>query len=126
MATRKQREHQWAATTVLPERHRPLWGHTSTTGYCCQEAKHQTARDTGLEDPSVYSGHQCFADPLSPPHPCLRNTLLPMCPKGHQRAVSVLGAKLMNKYPFGSRSDSHPRNIFARIKERRASDGGYK
>src|SRR3989440_3781470 len=73
MATGKQREHEWATATVLPEGNGSLSCWPSSTGCCGQEIKYPTARDAAVENPSVYSRHKCFDDPLRPSYPCVRN-----------------------------------------------------
>src|SRR2546421_12351691 len=73
MATGKQREHEWATATVLPEGNGSLSCWPSSTGCCGQEIKYPTARDAAVENPSVYSRHKYFHDPLRPSYPCVRN-----------------------------------------------------
>ena len=65
LAARKQREHERAATTVLPQGNGSFRCKPSSVRYCRQEIKYTTARDPALEDASVYAAHYCFDDPLS-------------------------------------------------------------
>lgn len=55
MATRQQREYEWLAPTVLPQRGRSLRRKPSPVTYCSQEIEYPTAGDPALEDASVYS-----------------------------------------------------------------------
>jgi len=41
-------------------------------GCCGQEIKYPTTRDAAVENPSVYSIHKCFDDPLRPSNLCAR------------------------------------------------------